>query len=74
MDRVIVKVQLPISGQEGALIYDESRDFLVLVDDAEHFESISLGQDGALKAYWHADIDYKLRTFELVGRAPEQDW
>lgn len=74
MDRVIVKVQLPIYGQEGALIYDEGREFLVLVDDPDSFENIALGQDGALIAYWHADIDYKLRTFKLVSRAPEQDW
>ncbi len=74
MDRVIVKVQLPISGREGALIYDEGRDFLVLVDDLDSYENISLGQDGALKAYWHADVDYTLRTFKLVELAPDQDW
>ena len=75
MESRIVKVQLPVAGnQKAILIYDESREFFVIVEDPDSFENISQSQDGALKAYWHADLDFALLTFKLKGRAPEQEW
>ena len=74
MESRIVKVQLPIGGNQAILIYDESREFCVIVDEPGSFENISHGQAGELKAYWHADLDFTLLTFKLKERAPEQEW
>ncbi len=75
MESRIVKVQLPVAGTKPAiLIYDESREFCVIVEDPDSFDNISQSQDGALRAYWHADLDFALLTFHLKERAPEQEW
>ena len=74
MTRQIVKVQLPIGGNQAILLYDESRELFVIVDDPEDFASISEVQGGELKAYWYADVDYEAKTFKLIERAPEQEW
>lgn len=76
MSRRIVKVQLPVAGTgpPSILIYDEDRGFEVIVSDPESFANISTAQEGALKAYWYAEVDDALRTFKLTERAPEQDW
>lgn len=76
MTRRIVKVQTPIAGmgEPAILIYDESRDFEVMVTEPGSFAEIVLAQRGALKAYWHAEIDFTLRTFKLIEMAPEQEW
>ncbi len=74
MRKVIVKVQLPIAGDRAALIYDETREFYVIVGDPERFEEITRAQAGELKAYWYAELDDAEKTFKLVERAQEQDW
>lgn len=76
MSRRIVKVQIPIggTGEPSILIYDESRDFHVLVEDPASIANIVMAQTGALKAYWYAEINDAERTFKLTERAPDQEW
>ncbi len=76
MSRRIVKVQVPVAtnAEPAILIYDEAREFEVLVTDPASFAEIVAAQAGALKAYWHAEIDDASHTFELAERAPDQAW
>lgn len=76
MSRRIVKVQVPVyqTGEPAILIYDESRDFYVIVEDPASFANIVAAQTGALKAYWYAEIDDADHTFKLTERAPDQEW
>ncbi len=73
-DKFIVKIQMPIAGENDILVYNKTRSVLAILPVTKEIKEF---MGGDLKKYaWakYADKHAKITLLEIIYEAPDQNW